>query len=105
MKKSIICYLQRTTGIKKFKVVIIDHYNNIKKTIHFGANGWSDYTIHKDKKRMYRYILRHKSNENWTIDGLYTAGFWSKWILWNLPSLEASIRNTEKRFNLKIFIV
>ena len=31
-----------------------------------------------------------------------TPGFWAKHILWNKPSLEASINDTEKKFGLKI---
>ena len=73
------------------------------KTIHFGAAGMSDYTIHKDLKRKQAYILRHSSGaENWNKSGLDTAGFWSRWILWNKPSLMDSIRDTEKRFVIKI---
>ena len=34
-----------------------------KKTVHFGANGMSDYTIHKDKDRMKRYLNRHKKEK------------------------------------------
>lgn len=73
-----------------------------KKTIHFGAKGMSDFTIHKDKERKQRYINRHKARENWTKSGIKTAGFWSKHILWNKPSLRDSIKDTEKRFNIKI---
>jgi hypothetical protein len=36
------------------------------------------------------------------IVGNKTAGFWSKNILWNKPTLKASIRNAEKKFNIKI---
>ena len=36
-----------------------------KKTIHFGAVGYSDYTKHKDPDRKDNYISRHKKNENW----------------------------------------
>ena len=32
-------------------------------SVHFGAKGMSDYTIHKDDERKYRYIMRHKKNE------------------------------------------
>lgn len=72
------------------------------KKVHFGAEGYSDYTIHKDYDRMLRYTNRHKSRENWNKSGIETAGFWAKWILWNKPSLTASIKDTEKRFNIKI---
>jgi|TARA_R100001443_G_scaffold53905_1_gene65451 hypothetical protein len=82
---------------KKYMIRIDD-----KKTIHFGSKGMSDYTIHKDKERKNRYIDRHKKRENWTKSGIKTAGFWSKHISWNKPSLSESIRDTEKRFNIKI---
>lgn len=72
------------------------------KTVHFGAKGYSDYTIHKDYQRMKRYESRHKKRENWKKSGIDTAGFWAKWILWNKPGLMESIKNTEKRFNINI---
>lgn len=81
---------------KKFMVTIGN------KTIHFGARGMSDYTKHKDKSRMKRYMSRHKRRENWSSGGIKTAGFWSKWLLWNKPSLSESIKSIEKRFGVKI---
>lgn len=72
------------------------------RKIHFGAKGYSDYTKHKDEKRMKRYLARHKPRENWQKSGIDTAGFWSRWILWNKPSLNASIKDTNKRFNISI---
>lgn len=72
------------------------------KIVHFGAKGYSDFTIHKDYERMKRYENRHKTRENWKRSGIGTAGFWSKWILWNKPSLAASVRDTEDRFNIRI---
>ena len=72
------------------------------KNVDFGASGYSDYTIHKDYDRMKRYEKRHVKNENWKKSGIDTAGFWSKWILWNKPSLRASIKDTEKRFNINL---
>lgn len=72
------------------------------KVVHFGADGYSDYTLHKDIDRYHNYISRHSSRENWKKSGISTAGFWSRWILWNLPSLLKSIKDTEKRFNIKI---
>lgn len=72
------------------------------KVIHFGAKGYSDFTLHKDPKRKKNYIARHKPNENWNKSGIDTAGFWSRWILWNQPSLQKSIRSTENKFNIDI---
>ena len=87
----------------KYKVIIED--GDRKKTVHFGAVGYSDYTIHKDKERMKRYINSHKRRENWNKDGIYSAGFWSKWILWSKPSLKEAIAYTKKKFNLNIIVV
>lgn len=72
------------------------------RTVHFGAAGYEDFTIHKDETRKQRYITRHRKREDWTIRGLYTPGFWSRWILWNKPTLRGSIADTNKRFNLRI---
>lgn len=91
--------LQKSSNATKKYMVIIDG----KKTVHFGARGYSDYTIHHDAARKLRYIARHKNNENW--NDINTAGFWSRWILWNLPSFNASVHDTEKRFNLKIKVI
>ena len=58
------------------------------RKIYFGASDYSnsDYTIHKDEERKQRYINRHKNNENWSKSGIDTTGFWSRWLLWNLPT-------------------
>lgn len=72
------------------------------KTIHFGAEGYEDYTTHHDENRMHNYLKRHQAREDWTEDGINTAGFWSRWILWNLPSLGDSIQDTADRFDINI---
>jgi len=75
------------------------------KNVHFGAFGSSDYTLHKDQKRKNRYLARHRKRENWTSSGIATAGFWSRWLLWNTPNLADAVRDIEKRFNIKIIII
>lgn len=67
-------------------------------TRHFGAKGYSDFTKHKNPERMKRYESRHKSRENWSDPT--TPGALSKYILWNKPSLRASIADYKKKFNL-----
>ena len=76
---------------KKFDAIVDN------KTVSFGAKGYSDYTIHKDAERKQRYINRHKEKENWGISGLKTAGFYAKHILWNKPTLTASINDLNKK--------
>ena len=68
------------------------------KTVHFGATGYEDYTIHKDEKRKASYLARHRTKEDWTLSGVDTAGFWARHLLWNEPSLGASVADINKRF-------
>ena len=76
---------------KKYDAVI-----DGKKTVSFGATGYSDFTKHKDEDRKKNYIARHKPNQDWKDHT--TAGFWAKNILWNKPTIEASVRDTNKKF-------
>jgi hypothetical protein len=74
-------------------------------SVDFGAAGYSDYTKHKDPERKQRYIIRHQKRENWTPRGIHTAGFWSRWLLWGEPTLNASkryIQNVILKNRLKI---
>lgn len=64
----------------------------------FGAATYSDYTKHKDPSRKQRYMNRHKSRENWRNPK--SRGALSRWVLWNKPSLKASISDYKKRFKL-----
>ena len=76
---------------KKFDAVI-----DGKKTISFGAVGYSDYTKHHDDERKKRYLNRHKKNEN--PNNPKTASFYATNLLWNKPSLSASIKDINRRF-------
>jgi hypothetical protein len=70
------------------------------KTVPFGQRGYSDFTKHKDVTRRARYLKRHSGmGEHW--DDPTTPGALSKWILWNKPTLKASISDFKKRFDLK----
>ena len=70
------------------------------KKIKFGALDYSDFTQHRDEARKQRYINRHKKNETWTKSGIDTRGFWSKWLLWNLPSIKESYADIKRRFSI-----
>ena len=68
-------------------------------TVHFGATGYQDFTQHGDEKRKASYLARHKKNEDWTLRGVETAGFWARWLLWNKPSIAQSIADINRRFS------
>lgn len=94
--------LEKGTNKKKYKAVF-SHMKNGKmtkiKSVQFGQAGASDFTKHKDHERKKKYLARHKANENW--NSYMTAGALSRWILWNKPTLEGSLKDYKKRFKLK----
>jgi len=84
---------------KKWMVIVQD--DNTKKTIHFGQKGSLDFSSGKrTQEDKYNYIKRHSVNEN--HNDPFTAGFWSRWALWNKTTLLQSLKDIEKRFNIKI---
>ena len=78
---------------KKYFIITNDN----KKT-YFGQASASDFTLHKDEARKQRYINRHKKNENWNNKD--TAGFWSRWLLWEKPTIKESYEYIRKKFNI-----
>jgi hypothetical protein len=92
-------YLYRSSSSdKKFSIRPLEG----TKVVHFGAKGYEDFTKHKDEERKKLYLERHQKNEDWTKQGILTPGFWSRWLLWNKPSLSESIEDVEDRFNVDI---
>ena len=89
-----------TRADKKYMAV----FPNERK-VHFGARGYEDYTIHKDPQRKSSYIARHVPTEDWTKSGLYTAGFWSKHMLWNEPTLQKSASDLTSRYGLSVHLI
>jgi hypothetical protein len=88
---------------KKYMISWINPKSGRVKTIHFGAKGMSDYTIHKDDERKQRYINRHQKREDWTDLG--KSGTWSRFLLWQEKTLKKSIKEMEKKFNIKINLI
>jgi hypothetical protein len=80
---------------KKYYII-----TNENKKVYFGQAGASDFTIHKDEARKQRYINRHKNNEIWTKSGINTSGFWSRWLLWENPTIKESYENIKRKFNI-----
>ena len=81
---------------KKFMVVMPD------TTHHFGQVGYADYTTHNDENRKDSYIARMSVNQDWTKNGIHSAGFWAKHILWSKPTIKGSIKELQKKFGIKI---
>jgi hypothetical protein len=85
------------SSTKKYKAVFrLD--SGRTRTIHFGAKGYQDFTMHGDVHRKNFYIKRHTAREDFTNP--LTAGALSRWLLWNKPTLEESITDFRHRFHV-----
>jgi hypothetical protein len=95
-------YLEKS--FRKDKKYMVHYIKDGKlQTIHFGASGYDDFIISKgneDKKK--NYIKRH-SKEDWS--DLEKAGTFARFLLWNMKSLKASIKDMENRFGIKIHTI
>jgi hypothetical protein len=84
--------------VKKWDAVF-EYPDGHTKAVPFGARGMSDFTKHKDVTRRARYLKRHSGmGESWNKPD--TPGALAKWVLWNKPTLKASVSDFKKRFNL-----
>lgn len=93
----------KVTGFKKLKggkkkYEITFEKNGKIYTRKFGAQGMSDFTIHKDRERRERYISRHKKDLK-TGDPM-KPGYLSMYILWNKPTLKASLADYKRRLGV-----
>jgi len=69
-----------------------------EKHTYFGASGYEDYTIHKDKNRRTLYRIRHKYDR---LDDPTSPGALSYWILWgNSTSIQTNIRAFRKKYHV-----
>jgi hypothetical protein len=93
--------LEKATD-KKHKYIAFFENKKTKrvKRVPFGGYDYFDYTtydkmIREERKKLYR--IRHK-NDN--IDNPITPGALSWYILWNKPTIDESLKDYLKRFNL-----
>jgi hypothetical protein len=82
---------------KKWEVIV-----GGRKHIHFGDNRYEDFTQHKSVSRKTNYLTRHARNEDWGKTGITSAGFWSRHLLWNKPTIAESIVDIEQKFGVNI---
>ena len=83
---------------KKYMAVFLTDTNK-EKTVHFGAKNYTDYILSgSDDKLKNAYRARHAKDLE-TKDPT-RAGYLSWFVLWNKPTLSASIADYKQRFNL-----
>lgn len=83
------------------------------RIVHFGDKNARDFLLLNDPESEYydpvnapdvreAYLARHEANENWNVSGVDTAGFWSRWLLWEKPTLEKAVQNLYKKFGIRV---
>lgn len=84
----------------KYYVNVLGTSDKVKR-IYFGASGMNDYIIYNKQRgkeyadeRRRLYINRHKNKEDW--DNPNTAGFWSRYLLWEEPTIEKAYSKIKK---------
>lgn len=93
---------------KKYRAIFYNSETEKKiKTVHFGSSRNKDYTIYNKENskevadlRKSLYIKRNqkRQSELWNSDPMSPASL-SRWLLWNLPTLDASVDDYIKRFD------
>ena len=83
---------------KKLRAVFYDAERDKTKHTDFGATGYGDFTTTHDEAQRERYRTRHAKDLQ-THDPT-RAGFLSMYILWNKPSIAASIRDYKSKFGM-----
>ena len=94
-------YITKSTRKNK-KYDLLD--SDKKYLLSFGHSQYEDYTIHKNQTRQANYLSRH-GKEDHSAKNVISAAFMSRWLLWNLPTLTASIRDVNKRFNINVKLI
>jgi hypothetical protein len=83
----------------KHKWIGVFEGEDTSRRIPFGAKGYEDYTQHKNPLRRENYLTRHRAREDWKDP--MTAGALSRWILWEHPSIDQSVREFKRKFSLE----
>ena len=105
-KYNLLSVTKLKTGKKKYKAVVFNTETQRENTILFGQKGYGDYPqyvkelgIEEANKKKSAYIARHsKAGEDWTASGVDTAGWWAYHLLWNKPTITASLREIKSKY-------
>ena len=81
---------------KRFEINMGDHSH------HFGSDVGKTFIDGRTEKEKEAWIARHKNDKNW--DNKHSGIYHSRFLLWHKPTLKESIKDYEKKHNVKIKI-
>lgn len=79
---------------KRFEIIMGDHSH------HFGSDVGKTFIDGRSQKEKEAWIARHKNDKNW--DNKHSGIFFSRFLLWNKPSLKEAIKDYEKKHSIRI---
>jgi hypothetical protein len=103
----LLCLSKLPNTKHKYQADLFNTETKRVKVVKFGASGMNDYTIYNkeegkkiadEHKKL--YLARHRKREDWSKNGIDTPGFWSRWLLWNKPTLEKSLEYILDKYKL-----
>jgi hypothetical protein len=74
----------------------IAYFDDGKKT-RFGQAGADDFTLTKNEEQKKRYLARHQKDLR--TNDPRRAGYLSYYVLWNKPTIEASVKDFNEKFS------
>ena len=87
-----------TDGKHKWVAIFTKPDGTVRRTS-FGAKGYEDLTIHRNRFRATLYRLRHQRRENWNDP--YSAGSLAWNLLWASPNFNTNTRRFKNRFGFE----
>ena len=90
--------IRKSTNTEKKLMAIFYEDGKKIKTVHFGSKLGSSYIDHGDDKIKNAWTARHKVRG--TFNDYKSPSALAYHVLWNKPTLQESIKDYKKRFNL-----
>ena len=95
MKKVYVLKKSKRKG-KRFVLAMPDE----KHQHHFGSDIGITYVDGRTDSEKRAWIARHRQNKNY--NNPHSGIYWARHLLWNKESLKQSIKDMEKKLNIKI---
>ncbi len=92
-------FTNSTISNKRMTATFYDDEGKKKKSVHFGYKGGSTFIDHKNEDTKNAWLARHIVRGTFEIYD--TPSALAKWVLWNKRTLQESIQDYKRKFNLK----
>ena len=100
-----IMIIKSPVNIKRARAIITNLDTNEIKKVDFGSKSKATFYDGADDTKRRNYLIRHKAMGGQDWNDVYTAGFWSRWLLWShhkrdLLKIIKEIKKNAKNVNI-----